>query len=87
MRRISTNSEFEKAVGYSRAVVDEHYVHVSGTIGFDYETMAISDDVIEQAHHHTRGKMTCVVDSSQAMATNLDDVCNAASHRTRHRRR
>lgn len=50
MRRISTNSEFEKAVGCSRAVVDEHYVHVSGTTGFDYETMAISDDVTEQAH-------------------------------------
>lgn len=50
MRRISTNSEFEKAVGYSRAVVDEDYVHVSGTTGFDYETMTISDDVAEQAH-------------------------------------
>ena len=50
MRRISTNSEFEKAVGYSRAVVDEHYVHVSGTTGFDYETMEISDDVSAQAH-------------------------------------
>ncbi|MBS28466.1 MAG: acetyltransferase [Alphaproteobacteria bacterium] len=50
MRRISTNSEFEKAVGYSRAVVDEDYVHVSGTTGFDYETITISDDVTEQAH-------------------------------------
>ncbi|MBS28654.1 MAG: acetyltransferase [Alphaproteobacteria bacterium] len=50
MRRISTNSEFEKSVGYSRAVVDEHYVHVSGTTGFDYETMTISDDPAEQAH-------------------------------------
>lgn len=49
MRRISTNSEFEKAVGYSRAVVDDDYVHVSGTTGFDYETMTISDDVVEQA--------------------------------------
>lgn len=50
MRRISTNSEFEKAVGYSRAVVDDDYVHVSGTTGFDYETMEISDDVVAQAH-------------------------------------
>ncbi len=50
MRRISTNSEFEKAVGYSRAVVDDDYVHVSGTTGFDYETMTISDDVVEQGH-------------------------------------
>lgn len=50
MRRISTNSVFEKAAGYSRAVVDDDYVHVSGTTGFDYETMEISDDVAEQAH-------------------------------------
>jgi enamine deaminase RidA (YjgF/YER057c/UK114 family) len=50
MRRISTNSAFEKAVGYSRAVVDDDYVHVSGTTGFDYEMMTISDDVVEQAH-------------------------------------
>lgn len=58
MRRISTNSEFEKAVGYSRAVVDEHYVHVSGTTGFDYETMTISDDVTEQAHQAFRNIAT-----------------------------
>ena len=50
MRRISTNSELEKAIGYSRAVVDDDYVHVSGTTGFDYETMSISDDPVEQTH-------------------------------------
>jgi len=54
VRRISTNTEFEKAVGYSRAVVDDHYVHVSGTTGFDYETMTISDDVTEQTHQAFR---------------------------------
>jgi enamine deaminase RidA (YjgF/YER057c/UK114 family) len=50
LRRISSNSDFEKAVGYSRAVVDGDYVHVSGTTGFDYATMTIADDVVEQAH-------------------------------------
>lgn len=50
MRRISTNSELEKGAGYSRAVVDDDYVHVSGTNGFDFETMTISDDVVEQGH-------------------------------------
>ena len=54
MRRISTNSEFEKTAGYSRAVVDDDYVHVSGTTGFDYETMTISDDATEQAHQAFR---------------------------------
>jgi len=29
--------------------VDGEWVFVSGTTGFDYETMAISDDVVEQA--------------------------------------
>lgn len=46
---ISSGSEFEAKIGYSRAVVDGDYVFVSGTTGFDYETMSISDDVVEQA--------------------------------------
>jgi enamine deaminase RidA (YjgF/YER057c/UK114 family) len=54
MRRISTNSPFETAAGYSRAVVDDDYVYVSGTAGFDYETMTISNDVTEQAHQAFR---------------------------------
>jgi len=36
-------------MGYSRAVVDGDWVFVSGTTGFDYATMTISDDVVEQA--------------------------------------
>ena len=54
LRRISSNSEFERAAGYSRAVVDEDYVHVSGTTGFDYATMTIAEDVVEQAHQAFR---------------------------------
>ncbi len=46
---ISSGSEFEKQMGYSRAVVDGDYVFVSGTTGFNYENMSISDDVVEQA--------------------------------------
>ena len=49
LRRISSNSDFENAAGYSRAVVDDDYVHVAGTTGFDYATMTIADDVAEQA--------------------------------------
>lgn len=50
MRRlISSGSSFERDIGYSRAVVDGDWVFVSGTTGFDYETMTISDDVVEQA--------------------------------------
>lgn len=46
---ISSGSEFESKIGYSRAVVDGDYVFVSGTTGYNYETMSISDDVVEQA--------------------------------------
>jgi len=46
---ISTASTFEKTIGYSRAVVDGRWVFVSGTTGFDYSTMTISDDVVVQA--------------------------------------
>ena len=48
-RLISTGSEFERDVGYSRVVVDGDWAFVSGTTGFDYATMTISDDVAEQA--------------------------------------
>ena len=36
-------------IGYSRAVIDGDYVFVSGTTGYDYETMSISSDPVEQA--------------------------------------
>ena len=55
MRRlISSGSSFEREIGYSRAVVDGDWVFVSGTTGFDYEAMTISDNVIEQAEQCLR---------------------------------
>ena len=47
-RLISSGSKFENDVGYSRAVVDGEWVFVSGTTGFDYDTMTISDNLLEQ---------------------------------------
>jgi enamine deaminase RidA (YjgF/YER057c/UK114 family) len=46
---ISSGSTFEREIGYSRAVVQGPWVFVSGTTGFDYSTMTISDDLAEQA--------------------------------------
>jgi enamine deaminase RidA (YjgF/YER057c/UK114 family) len=46
---VSSGSTFEADIGYSRAVVDGEWVFVSGTTGFDYATMTISEDVAEQA--------------------------------------
>ena len=45
---ISSGSTFESEIGYSRAVVDGEWVFVSGTTGFDYQTMTIADDVPTQ---------------------------------------
>lgn len=47
-RLISSGSSFEKQIGYSRAVVAGDWVFVSGTTGFDYATMTISDSLPRQ---------------------------------------
>ena len=46
---ISSGSTFEHEIGYSRAVVEGNWILVSGTTGFDYSNMTISDDLLEQA--------------------------------------
>jgi enamine deaminase RidA (YjgF/YER057c/UK114 family) len=46
---ISSDSPLERDIGYSRALVDHEWVFVSGTTGFDYQTMTISSDVVEQS--------------------------------------
>src|SRR5262245_34643170 len=45
---ISSGSQFEEEIGYSRAVVQGDWVFVSGTTGFDYSTMTIADGIREQ---------------------------------------
>lgn len=47
-RLISSGSTFELEIGYSRAVVESGWVFVSGTTGFDYSDMSISNDLAEQ---------------------------------------
>jgi enamine deaminase RidA (YjgF/YER057c/UK114 family) len=47
-RLISSGSTFEKQIGYSRAVVAGDWVFVSGTTGFDYATMTIAEDLLQQ---------------------------------------
>ncbi|GJE00299.1 RidA family protein [Methylobacterium isbiliense] len=48
-RRIDGGSPFEAAYGYSRAVVQDGFVFVAGTTGYDYATMTMPADVAAQA--------------------------------------
>ena len=48
-RLISSGSTFEREIGYSRAVVEDDWIFVSGTTGFDYASMTIPDGLLEQA--------------------------------------
>ena len=47
-RRIDSGSPFEAAYGYSRALVQDGFVFVAGTTGYDYATMTMSDSAAEQ---------------------------------------
>lgn len=53
-RNILQGSPFEEQIGYARAVVHGDTVYVAGTTGYDYETMEISDDVVEQCEQCLR---------------------------------
>jgi enamine deaminase RidA (YjgF/YER057c/UK114 family) len=67
---ITSGSTFETEIGYSRAVAQGDWVFVSGTTGFDYTTMAISDDIAEQTEQCLKNIIAAL---AQADAT-LEDV-------------
>jgi enamine deaminase RidA (YjgF/YER057c/UK114 family) len=48
---ISSGSPFEADVGYSRAVAVDGWVFVSGTTGYDYESMTMPENVADQCHN------------------------------------
>ncbi|MGB6944286.1 MAG: RidA family protein [Bryobacteraceae bacterium] len=55
-------------MAYSRAVVDGDWVFVSGTTGFDYETMTISSDVVEQAERCLRNIEQALLEAGSRIA-------------------
>ncbi len=67
-RLISSGSTFEAEIGYSRAVVQGDWVFVSGTTGFDYATMTISPDVVEQAAQCLRNIESALGQAGAALA-------------------
>lgn len=69
-RLISSGSTFEEQIGYSRAVVDGEWVFVSGTTGFNYANMSISDSLIEQTEQCFRN----IAAALQEAGASLRDV-------------
>jgi len=69
-RFISSGSTFEEQIGYSRAVAMGEWVFVSGTTGFDYASMTISDDVVVQAEQCLKNIQAALREAGAS----LDDV-------------
>ena len=72
-QKISSGSRFEAEIGYSRAIVDGDWIWVSGTTGFNYETMTISEDVAEQADQTFRN----IKAAMEKAGFSLEDVVRA----------
>lgn len=49
--KISTGSPFEAQVGYSRAVIEDGWVFVAGTTGYDYDKMELPEGVEAQCQN------------------------------------
>lgn len=69
-RRISSGTTLEALAGFSRAIVDEPYVHVSSTNGFDFTRQLLSEDVSEQAHQAIRNVRKVL----EQVGASLDEV-------------
>jgi enamine deaminase RidA (YjgF/YER057c/UK114 family) len=65
---ISSGSTFEHDIGYSRAVVDGEWVFVSGTTGFDYSTMTISDSLLEQTEQCLKNIQAALVEAGASFS-------------------
>ena len=68
VQRISSGSTFEREMAYSRAVVDGDWIFVSGTTGFDYSTMTISDDVAVQTDQCFKNIATALEQAGATLA-------------------
>ena len=67
-RLISSGSRFETEIGYSRAVVDGDWIFVSGTTGYDYQRMTISDDVVEQCEQTLKNIAAALAEAGATMS-------------------
>jgi enamine deaminase RidA (YjgF/YER057c/UK114 family) len=66
-RLVSSGSTFEQDIGYSRAVVDGEWVFVSGTTGFDYRSMTISNSIVEQTEQCFRNIESALAEAGASL--------------------
>ena len=69
-KKISSGSTFESEIGYSRAIVQDNWIFVSGTTGYDYESMKISNDILEQTEQCFKN----IIASLEKANASLSDV-------------
>jgi enamine deaminase RidA (YjgF/YER057c/UK114 family) len=91
LERHSTGTRFETAAAYSRAVADEDYVHVSGTVGVDPRSGAMPEtvdaqldnifEIIEQALARWSARMSDIVRTRVYLASAEDLAPVAAALR------
>ncbi len=66
--RISSGSSFEETIGYSRAIVHDNWVFVSGTTGFDYSNMTIADDIVVQTEQCLQNIIAALAQAGASLA-------------------
>ena len=67
-RLISTGSPFEKAAGYSRAVIEGDMCFVAGTTGYDYKTMQMPDGIVAQTRNCFRTIESVLIEAGFALS-------------------
>jgi enamine deaminase RidA (YjgF/YER057c/UK114 family) len=70
LRHISTGSQFEAQIGYSRAVVADGWVFVAGTTGYDYASMTMPHSIEEQ----TTNALATISNALERAGSSLSDV-------------
>jgi enamine deaminase RidA (YjgF/YER057c/UK114 family) len=70
VRHIYSGSSFEATIGYSRAVVADGWVFVSGTTGYDYATMTMPEGIAAQC----RQTLANIAAALTEAGASLDDV-------------
>jgi len=69
-KHVTTDTPFENDIGYSRAVVCDGWVFVSGTTGYDYSTMIMPERIEDQC----RNALQTIEISLKDAGACLDDV-------------